>query len=124
LDESGDDFAALFHACGTGFALRLELPLVSGEALGGFFDPAAVFLINEVGAVTATSLNEFGRGASQDTLAAVAKDARPVAFKKRDVKHPRSFALGVFETHPLVGVTWNSGHEENLVGVTPSLGHL
>jgi hypothetical protein len=59
-----------------------------------------------VGAVTATTLDQFGRGLREDTLAAVAKNARPIALEEGDVKHPRTLSLVVVETHPFVGILW------------------
>ena len=118
LDEASDDLPVLLHPGGAVLALGLELPLLGGESLGGLFDAALILLVGEVRPVTAATLDEFGRWPGEDALAAVAKDAGPVAFEEGDVEHPGALALRVFETHPLVRVTGDRCHRENLVGVT------
>ncbi len=104
LHQSGDDFAVLLDARGAIFALGLELPLVLGETFGGALDSALVLHVAEMSAVTATTLDEFGRGLGEDALAAVAEDAGPIAFEERHVEHPGPLALRVVETHPFVGI--------------------
>jgi hypothetical protein len=104
LDEFGDNFTVLLHARRGTTALGLELPLIVGEPLGGLLHAALVLLVGEVCSVAATALDQFGRGPRQYALAAGAEDAGPVALEEGHVEHPGSLALGVLETHPLVGV--------------------
>ncbi len=78
LDQFGDEFATLRCSGRSAAALVLELPLVGGESCCGEFDSLAIILVGEVCAVAATPLDQFGCGAGQHALAAIAKDAGPV----------------------------------------------
>jgi hypothetical protein len=104
LDEPGDDLAVLLHARRTLTALGLELPLVGGQSLGGFFHAPLVLFVREVRSVTTTALDEFGRRFGQHALAPGPEDALPVALEEGHVEHPRALAFRIFETDPLVGV--------------------
>jgi hypothetical protein len=57
-----------------------------------------------VSAVAAAALDELGRCLGEDALAAIAKDAGPVAFEESDVEHPRALTLVVVETDPFMSV--------------------
>jgi hypothetical protein len=106
LDELRDDLAILFDTSGSLLTLGFKLPLVTRETLGCFFNAAAVIFVCEMCAVTATPLHELRTRTSEDALAAVSENTRPVAFEKRHVEHPGSLVVLVLETDPLVGVTW------------------
>jgi len=110
LNESRRHLTVFLNLRRAVFALSLELPLVIGQSLRGFFDATSVLVVTEVRTVTAASLNELGTRFGEDSLTTVAKDAGPIALEECHIEHPGALVFVVGETYPLVGVVWNGGH--------------
>jgi hypothetical protein len=85
-------------------ASLFELPLIGRELLGDLFNLFGIVFIDEMCAVAATTLDEFGGVTGQDTLAAAPKDARPIAFEPGDVESKRAMFSLALETKPFVSV--------------------
>ena len=76
--ENGDHFAVFRAADDIFWSNVLELPLFVGQEFGFRPDIIGISLIDKVGSVATTSLDEFGGGSRQHPLAPIAKDAVPV----------------------------------------------
>ncbi len=112
VDEAGHRLTMFVHV--DDVLLRaVVLPLLGREGGRGLLDPTGVLLVDEVGAVAATALNQFGRRAGENTLAAVPEDAGPVTREERDVEHPRPLLLVVLEAEPLVCVCRGRRHSQD-----------
>ena len=71
---------------------------MSGAGVG------VVVIVDEVGAVAAAALLEFGRGAGQHARTATTVDAGPGAQQERHVEHPGAVFVGIVEREVLVEV--------------------
>ena len=83
----------------------LELPLLGGKEGGTPSDVLDVCLVHEMGAIAAAPLCKILGGTRQHTLAAVAKDASPVALEEREVEAPGALLLGRIEGDPFASVS-------------------
>ena len=78
------------------------LPMFRLESFYRLFDRCKILLIDEVSAVAATTLLQFGCIVIEYTLAALAVNARPVRKHKCRIDHPCLFGIWVGKTDPLM----------------------
>jgi Fe/S biogenesis protein NfuA len=116
IDESRHNLSVALHPGRAVAPLLLELPLILGEALRGFFHAPAVLFVHEVRPVAAAPLGELLGRSREHALAPAAVDALPRALEKGDVKDPGLLSALVLETHPLVRVRRNCRHLATLPG--------
>jgi hypothetical protein len=106
VDQASGDRSISVGLRDAPLCLGFELPFFVRQGCSPTFNFGHIGIVNEMRTIRTAALDKVFGWAGEDSLAALAKDARPVGGEKRHVEDPRACFFRVVETDPLMKVIW------------------